>query len=183
MTGVNNYLRHAAKAGNEAELKDLLLDPGCDPMSKDEEGVTALMFAAFKGASACVQLLLPLSNALNKDRKGSTALIWAAGHADAGCTKILLPFSDALAQNNRGWTALIFAGWNGATDCVRLLLPESDVFAESNIGVTAMGYALSRGHVKSTALIKAYLLAVGEVAALNAETRSVSPRKGSPPRV
>ena len=105
MGSINEELRKAAEMGDEAGLEALLLRPKCDPMSKNEDGRTALMLAALKEHSDCVHLLLPASDALAKDERGITALMWAASFGRAACVQLLLPGSDALAKDNTGLTA------------------------------------------------------------------------------
>ena len=64
MKDINDRLRSAAQDGKSVELKALLQDPTCDALSKSHEEMTALMIAAYAGHDACVELLLPVSDAL-----------------------------------------------------------------------------------------------------------------------
>lgn len=83
MKNFNEELRNAAKNGADVELDALLLNPGCDALSKDKHGMTALMFAARHGDEGSVPLLLlPASDALSKDKDGLTesALAQDKGH-------------------------------------------------------------------------------------------------------
>ena len=102
---VNERLRKAAQAGSESELKSLLQEPGCDALSKANNGSTALMWAARFGREGCVRLLLPSSDALAKDEDGWTALMWAAWSGHEGCVRTLLPVSAPLSKNEEGFTA------------------------------------------------------------------------------
>ena len=113
MRNINDELRRAAENGDEESLKALLLNPKCDALAKDEENWTALMYAACRGHTSCVQLLLPVSDALVKDNYGTTALMLAAGYGHTSCVQLLLPVSDALAMNKHGKTARSLANEDG----------------------------------------------------------------------
>lgn len=68
-------------------LKKLLLDGGANVGDKDQEGKTALLFAAYLGRLELVQWLLSEeggSSIEERDNNGMTAFLWAAreGHAE-----------------------------------------------------------------------------------------------------
>ena len=77
MESINDRLRRTATSGSETELKALLTDPGCDALTKGNLGMTALMWAAWRGRETCVRLLLPVSDAGSKSNTGLTASDWA----------------------------------------------------------------------------------------------------------
>jgi hypothetical protein len=91
----------------------------------------ALFLAAGEGHAACVELLLPLSDARAKNDSGETALMRAAANGHAECVRLLLPVSDPLAVDRGfGRSALFFAMASdapGALDCFELLAPVSDL--------------------------------------------------------
>ncbi len=69
-------LIEAARMGN-AELVEVLLAPGAEPMLKDSEQETALLKAAAHGHSAVCALLLPLAS---EDERGmARAFLGAVG--------------------------------------------------------------------------------------------------------
>ena len=102
---INERLRRAAAAGSDVELKSLLCKPGCDALSKNFSGMTALMYAAYYGHVACVRLLLPVSNTLAQDDRNVSALMRAADAGYEVCVQLLLPASDASASDIKGMTA------------------------------------------------------------------------------
>ena len=147
MNSINEQLRVAAESGDEAEVEALLLNPKCDPLSKDDnkDGMTAVMIAASNGHEACLQLLLPVSDPLAKDHWGGTALMHAASDGHASCVNILLPLSDISAKNN-----------------------EED---------TASEIASSKGHSQLAMFITAYAAARSEKTALSSSIPAVAPQK------
>ena len=106
---INERLIEAAKVGSEAELKSLLCEPGCKALTPDVVGMTALMWASFRGSEACVRLLLPISNARAKSEDGQAALTWAAYPGHEACVRLLLPVSDVLGKDKAGRTASSWA--------------------------------------------------------------------------
>ena len=135
MDDINERLREAAKAGSGAKLKALLIDPGCDALSKGVHGMTALMWAAYHGKKACVRLLLPASNAFAKDRTGMTALMLAAYGGHKACVEILFPVSEVLAASNNGTTASEWAGRRSHKGLAQFI----DAYALSQTEKAAMG--------------------------------------------
>ena len=105
MESINERLRAIAREGSDDELEALLLVPDCDARSKNKDGMTALMFAAWRGRVKCVQLLLPVSDATAKSLTGMTALMSAAWRGRETCVRLLLPLSDAVSKSNKGLTA------------------------------------------------------------------------------
>ena len=176
---INDELRRAAKSGDEKSLRSLLLNPKCNALTKDEKNWTALMYAACRGHTSCVQLLLPVSDALVKDNYGTTALMYAACHGHTSCIKLLLPFSDALAKDNDGETALMSAARYGHTSCVQLLLPVSDALVMNKYGKTARSLATDYENDATANLIDDYTFALSELAALS----DLNGLKGAPPLV
>lgn len=185
MDSLNESLMDAAMNGDESELESLLRRPGCDARRKNDEGMSALMFAAKYGNVACVRLLLKASDALDKDRHGMTALMWGARNGDAACVQLLIQVSDVVAQDKLGDSALMHAGAEGWAPCVKLLIPLSDVGVLNSRGLTAADEARDRGYPRVAALIDdyAHVLSKSETAALNASTPSGVARKAATRRV
>ena len=113
MRSMNEQLNVAAEAGDAAQVKTLLLDPTCAPLSKNAAGMTALMWAAAYGHDSCVQLLLPMSDSLAKSNNGKTVLMYAVSRGHISCVQILLPVSDILAKNKNKQTVSEIATENG----------------------------------------------------------------------
>ena len=70
MSDINERLMKAAKSGSAVEMKALLREPGCDALAKDDNGMTALMWAAWNGHEACVRVMLQDSDALAQSTDG-----------------------------------------------------------------------------------------------------------------
>ena len=105
---------------------------------KRPNGTTALMEAAYKGNTACVQLLLQEAKA--QTNEGGTALMYAADRGHPDCVQLLL--QEVGMQNMEGKTALILACTSAICseklESVKFLLDE--IFAVDNRGKTALDY-------------------------------------------
>ena len=78
IAGVNDDFLEAAKRGDLPEVKRLIVD-GADVNTKNNRGVTALMFASHGGYPEVVQELLAVGADVNaKNNYGSTALMVAS---------------------------------------------------------------------------------------------------------
>lgn len=77
----------------------------------DAQGHTSLMWAAYKGFPACVDLFLRWgANVYARDQQGFTALHWALVKGSQACTQKLIEYgSDRFAENNEGKTPAITA--------------------------------------------------------------------------
>ena len=163
MKKVNADLIQAARTGDEMKLKALLVDPKCNPMSKDKNGKTALIWAAARTQGVCIKMLLPVSDPLAQDEKGMTALMWAAAHSrDSEGVSLLLPVSDACACDKRGISTLMLAAAFGNAAHVKILLPVSTVMSQSLDGMTASAYARVNTYHKLADFIDAHALAMSE---------------------
>lgn len=131
MTDINERLREAAIAGAEVEIKALLREPGCNALDKDEESMTALMYASGYGHEGCVGLLIPVSEPLSQDVGGVTALMWAACLGNEKCVRLLLQVSKALDKDKKGQTASDLARGNGHESLARFI--EAYVLAQGEL--------------------------------------------------
>lgn len=179
----DSELKKIVKSGNAAQLKALLLHPGCKPRATDSMGITALMMAATCGYDACVQLLLPLSDVAGRDENGMTVLMRAAAYGQASCLQLLLPTSDAMSQDKAGMTALMWAANRGNSDCIQLLLPVSNTWATDGDGLTAYDHAVDKGNRGAAAHIETYNLALSEAEALGTVARAIETDKSPTLRV
>ncbi|ERM96582.1 signal recognition particle 43 kDa protein, chloroplastic [Amborella trichopoda] len=100
----------AAKKGDDVALRQLLeSSPARDPDAIDEDGRTALMFAAGLGADACVRTLAEAGAWLDRpdNTQGLTALHMAAGYARESTVRVLIELgADAEAEDTKGRTTL-----------------------------------------------------------------------------
>lgn len=165
MDFTNKSLMQAASSGDEGRLNFLLNLSDCNPMFRDENGNTALMLAARRGHTACVEILMPVSDILAQDDSGWSALVHAINsgslsflrrtsvireeliRASSGgllpCVELLLPLSDALTQDKAGATALMHGAASGHAAYLPLMLPKSNPSAKDNQGRTALMYAVT----------------------------------------
>lgn len=120
--------------------------------SRDGEGRTPLMHAAYMGDENVVQHLLERDKVDMKARNnhGETALMYAAR---AGHLKVLqMPVSPGAPvddEDHRGATALGYAAENGHTEVVELLLHrcESVIVTADKHGYTPLSMAVFYGHI------------------------------------
>lgn len=102
---VNILLIEAAKSGSMRDIKSCLAQADCDPMAKDDEGNTALMWAVRRGEEDYARLLLSKSNVLAKNKSGGSALMYAVIAGNETCVKLILPQIDFLTHENEGRSA------------------------------------------------------------------------------
>jgi ankyrin repeat protein len=87
---------------NNVDLIKRLLRNGADANATNNNGETALMFAARKGDDEMVEILLPKSDAKAVPNSGYTALMLAAKYGNVKMVERLLPKSDPKATNCTG---------------------------------------------------------------------------------
>ncbi|KAI8462296.1 MAG: ankyrin repeat-containing domain protein [Monoraphidium minutum] len=116
-------LHSAASEGDAAKLRELLAEEGVNVDEQDEEGRTALHFAAGYGEMECAKLLVEKSASVDLvDNNKNTALHYAAGYGQAESVKLLLESgADKAAKNEDEKTALEVAQLNEHTEVVELL--------------------------------------------------------------
>jgi ankyrin repeat protein len=100
----------AIENNDEALLKRLLDKRPVLAMKRDVSGTTALMLAARLGRTACLRVLVPLSDPLAVAKQGYSALVIAAQRMwpAVDCVEALLPLSSPLETDSNGGTALIW---------------------------------------------------------------------------
>jgi hypothetical protein len=117
-----------AAGRDEPELVEALLSAGVDPLARDDNGGTALMWTV--SSSKSLKILLPLSDPLATDSIGMSALMWAScmqTHLERGNlenVKALMPVSDPLARDREGRTALMLALRGGSGEIADVLAAE-----------------------------------------------------------
>jgi ankyrin repeat protein len=136
--------------------------------ARDEDGVTALMYALARGNVKAVKILCDAALKIDesnyavfitmRDNYGMTALIHASAHGGVEAKKVLLSKSaqrlDKVhyaafvnAYDNHGMTALMRAAFFGHAEVVRTLLNAgSDVDLKDNEGNTAFDWARKKEH-------------------------------------
>lgn len=180
---INDQLRTSASSGSIVEVEHCLSKTGCDPWSKDNGGVSALMLAAIHGHESCVSLLLLKSDPLAMDDRGRSALMWAAINGHEKCMEVLLPVSNPLAVDELGLSALMYAAISGHGSCVRFLLPHSDISARDRAGRSVSEIARRCSHPALAEMIDAFTLSFIEATELSADILPAPPRGTSARRV
>jgi hypothetical protein len=123
--------------------------PRADVNAKDQNGQTALTYAAVQGDADSVKALVAAGADLNaQDNSGQTALMNAAmgGHLD--CVKALIAAGADVAMCNKvgGQTALMVAPMSGNVDCVKALIAAgADVNARTHEGGRTVLMLAARG--------------------------------------
>ena len=154
----SNALMIAAFTGHY-DVVDLLSSKGVDcDHQRENDGVTAFMFACQKGHVQIAELLLKYQadpNARYKD--GTNCFIFACNNGHIPIVKLLLRKEfkvDPNVSNNNGWTALMSACANGRTETVELLLAiVVDINIKNNDGWNAFMLACEKGHSEVVELL------------------------------
>ncbi len=144
-------LRRAASAGDLAKVKELL-GAGVDVNAANSYGGTALAFAADKGRTEVVNLLLERGAAVNvKDSfYGATPLTWAVSHGYAEIARALL------AKGAEGEVeALMSAAGEGHSGVVKVILERG------KLGPETLSEALAAASQSKQAEVVALLEAAG----------------------
>ena len=126
------------------------------------------------------------ARAIEKAQRAEMAaqLIDAAIVGDHGrCAQLLAQGADAKAADEGGFTALMWAARYGQERAAQELLGASDLGARDELGRTALEIAQGASEAKVAALIQAYELAAGELAALGAQAGVAPKRTGKPFRL
>jgi hypothetical protein len=116
-TNFNKPELSLAKDADRAYYVQALLDsPGINVHAKDEDGFTALHWAAWSGMPHSAAMLIKAGLDINeKEANGYTPLMLAALRGDDAVVKILLQLgADTTAVNNEGKTAAQLADEKGA---------------------------------------------------------------------
>jgi serine/threonine-protein phosphatase 6 regulatory ankyrin repeat subunit B len=148
--------------GNTDAVKNLLRE-GADPNTPpgpNDRGMSALMFAAWKGNSQIVKLLADSGAAINASSSyGATPLMYGAMSGDDQSIKLLLrKGANADAQEQSGNTALIYAVLKQHIEAVRTLVKEHPEagYLQNHNGDTALLLASRSGNWQ---IVDALLLA------------------------
>ncbi|KAF2182156.1 ankyrin [Zopfia rhizophila CBS 207.26] len=139
--------------GRGATVKLLLEHEGVDPDSKDYEGRTPLLWAAWSGDEVVVKLLLA-NDGVDPDSKdskyGRTPLSWAAKQGHEAVVKLLLA-RDGVNPGSRDKfcrTPLSYAAGYGHEAVLKLLLVKNnvDLDIKDKFGLAPRSLAAKRGN-------------------------------------
>lgn len=140
----------AAILDADAQKTRALLSAGADANAKDDDGLTALMYAAMYASADCVELLLAQGAAPNaKSNSGLTALMLAIGQAEK-VRMLLAKGAEVNARSKQGHTALsIAAGHEGTAEVVKTLLDHGAELPAINV----LGAAAGSGDIRVLKLL------------------------------
>jgi ankyrin repeat protein len=132
---------------NEAAVQ-LLLNYGADAKAKDENGVTALDWAALHKDGTAIRKLEKRASSKAKKSFVIAGLCQAAYLKDVTRVRAMLANGDDINERgDGGFTALIWAAFQGDEAMVELLLENgATVDAKNDSGETAMDYAIFGGY-------------------------------------
>ena len=142
-------LIHAATEGKQQNLR-LFLTHRASPLTRDENGWTALHYAAGAGHAECVYHLLKAGAPVNAatEEEYFTPLHLAVQGNHAHCVQQLLRNgADVHCTNICGQTPLSAAAEEGRVECLRLILHTSPDLPEPALN-KAMQIAVEEGHAE-----------------------------------
>ncbi len=152
----NLELVEAAQKGDLKRVQDLL-NKGADVETKNSDGITPLMAAAFNNHLEIMKLLLEREANVNVMANGVSLLMVSSTMGQTPVVKLLLEWeADANAKDSSGVTSLMAASYEGHFDVVKLLIEnKADIHAKSKDGDSALLAATAKGHTKIVELLKA----------------------------
>ena len=144
-------MRQAALNRDGVKVKKLL-EAGTNANALDQDGQTALMFAAFNGHSEIVMALLDKGAVLDRrDLLGRTALLYASTGPFPETVKLLLDngAKPNIVDSDEHFTPLMHAAAEGNLDVVKLLMKyEADPSLTDVDGDDAESFARQAGHIQ-----------------------------------
>ncbi|CAE7205334.1 unnamed protein product [Symbiodinium sp. CCMP2592] len=146
-------IKHHKELGQENVLK--AVRAASDINEQDEEGLTALMWAAGKADVEIVEAILLAGADVNLQAKdGSTALMIAALYGKPETVEAILKHEPDLdLQDKGGWTALMYAARFGKPETVEAILKHKpDLDLQEKTGATALFVAVGNQHGPDAAL-------------------------------
>ena len=146
------------RAGDVSAVR-LFIAAGMDLHSRDADGMTALMMAAWYGHVEVVRLLVENGTDIHVRRdNGTTALIMAAAAGHVEVVRILVEqwveAAGAQAQDADGTTVLMWAARGGDVEMVRFLLENgANINAQDVSGTTVLMYGARGGDAEVVRLL------------------------------
>ncbi len=157
VVGLNEQLIENVKSGASAEEKLKFIEmSGADLSAQDEDGMTALMWAARYGHLKVCKLLIESGARLKtQDTNGMTVLMWAARYGHLKVCKLLIKSGARLDTVAKGkLTAFLYAVSNGFYDIAKLLIEsKANIHTRTKNGETALMCAARSGNYKICKLL------------------------------
>ena len=149
-------LHHAAATDMNGGCVELLLERSVNVLAVDNNGYTALHYAAICGFDTVVKLLVESDNNVLKETHGDdckvpSPLHLASYHGHVGVVLYLAEYLLYLdIYDNEGRTPLELAAFQGNAECIRVLQMQGACISQKNEKNkrTALHAAASNGHVK-----------------------------------
>jgi len=148
----------AAKEGDAAKVKSIIADPeGVKGPIVDEDGVSALMMAAFAGSVETCQALLSGGAEINyaEPDQNRTALMFAAQGGYSQVVQALVSSkADASKADSEGQPALHWSAVANKAETAKLLSVHCPKEAKNREGLTAIAVAEKMKHADTVAALK-----------------------------
>ena len=154
---LNDEIIEAAKKGKRRKIQKLI-NQGVYVDIKDKNGMTPLVYSAYKGYPQIVKILAKAGAEIDLKTNNylkDTPLILAAREDNLGTVKVLLiAGSDHSIQNTYGNNALMEAASEGHLKIVKKLIENQvDINVANNNGRTALMLAAQAGHLDIVELL------------------------------
>ena len=146
----------AAKAGNAAKVRQLLVASRANLEFRDAHGYTALSWAAINGHKDIALLLLEKGAKVdNRDNIGATPLYLAASNGHVALVRTLIQNGAAInSKDNEGRAPTWTAAFEGHTELVEFLLEIGATVDATNVnGSTPLHVAAQEGHLDVVKLL------------------------------
>ncbi|KAF9894957.1 hypothetical protein FE257_004579 [Aspergillus nanangensis] len=143
-----------ASCNDHLAVVEMLVSAGTSPDQKDEDGRTALSWAAANGHRSMVKFLLAShADPDTIDCNGQTALSWAIRNGHIAIVEMLLCKGSSMKiEDNAGMMAPVWAAFNGQKAILQLLLKyHADLRSRDKNGMSALLWASANGHRATSA--------------------------------
>jgi len=148
-TGAGNTPLILASQYGHLEAYELLLKAGANPLAANENGRTAMHYAAQEGKTAIVRMLAVHKQLIEaKDKEGVTPLMCTAetGFLEV-CELLFKEGANPLATNESGWNPMHYAAYYKKTGIVQFLSAHIQLIdSKIKTGHTSLMLAAQEGH-------------------------------------